>query len=250
MGNASPRSRRRRTSPVHPHARGERCVASNSEPRLIGSSPRTWGTPLAAYPATTYTRFIPTHVGNADFVRKQLWQVAVHPHARGERRSPLTRRRRTRGSSPRTWGTRILCENNCGKWRFIPTHVGNAHGRARTGRLRPVHPHARGERGFSDATVPANSGSSPRTWGTRSPRPVHARHLRFIPTHVGNAAARIFSCVGSTVHPHARGERRNYSYWQRKETGSSPRTWGTPGCDPSVVSYTRFIPTHVGNAYR
>src|SRR5208337_189538 len=111
------------------------------------------------------------------------------------------------GSSPRTWGTpaAVRARHHC--VRFIPTHVGNAAQRDRCGSPSSVHPHARGERDFSQSHPPMVRGSSPRTWGT------HARHdechtlPRFIPTHVGNAVIGFVLFHESPVHPHARGER-------------------------------------------
>ncbi len=49
---------------VHPHARGEHEKHPFDEKWWVGSSPRPWGTPLAASPAPTVRRFIPTPVGN------------------------------------------------------------------------------------------------------------------------------------------------------------------------------------------
>ena len=49
---------------VHPHARGEHSAPPMIRPCSFGSSPRTWGTPLAGQLHRTSLRFIPTHVGN------------------------------------------------------------------------------------------------------------------------------------------------------------------------------------------
>ena len=111
--------------------------------------------------------------------------------------------------------------------RFIPTCVGFTSER------------------IVSTTFPA--GSSPRTWGLRSPlvscalaKPVHphARGVyaqvshpvhgedRFIPTH-----------VGFTV---------SATHWIKARYGSSPRTWGLRAPLTFTTSDTRFIPTHVG----
>src|SRR5271165_800128 len=152
------------------------------------------------------------------------------------------------GSSPRTWGTPRIVGHDIDARRFIPAHVGNAYQCNGATVDAPVHPHARGERiGRTRGLTPAG-GSSPRTWGTHWP---HARpHAcrRFIPTHVGNAAA-IASAAAlrygssprtwgtrqtapassscATVHPHARGERLASDPRNWVIIGSSPRTWGT-----------------------
>ncbi len=167
VGNARTPGRRPRATPVHPHARGERARAARRISRILGSSPRTWGTQLFSFCAPQVFRFIPTHVGNARSTTGRRPMSTVHPHARGERRA---RRRETspnNGSSPRTWGTLWGDRNADVLVRFIPTHVGNASA-PRTGRSgRPVHPHARGERGGRLADLGIVHGSSPRTWGTQ-----------------------------------------------------------------------------------
>src|SRR5271157_2705703 len=96
--------------------------------------------------------------------------------------------------------------------RFIPTHAGNAPSGRSWRRTSAVHPHARGERGFSSVFAVLGSGSSPRTWGTRQEISSYPPRNRFIPTHVGNARTASTSHENTTVHPHARGERNRTTY--------------------------------------
>ncbi|SDX92600.1 hypothetical protein SAMN05421755_100269 [Nitrosomonas sp. Nm33] len=49
---------------VHPHARGEQGLWARSLLNHIGSSPRPWGTEIAASQDNHSIRFIPTPVGN------------------------------------------------------------------------------------------------------------------------------------------------------------------------------------------
>ena len=65
VGNARSGRDNRRWRPVHPHARGERVLTNYKPNRVIGSSPRTWGTHAVIDALTDEGRFIPTHVGNA-----------------------------------------------------------------------------------------------------------------------------------------------------------------------------------------
>ncbi len=170
VGNASGAPCLNISMTVHPHARGERGLCR------ITTSPAN--------------RFIPTHVGNAGQQRRYSSKPPVHPHARGERRSGGRSAEDMGGSSPRTWGTRLVGCAHHHAARFIPTHVGNACRRAEDGTLAPVHPHARGERwSICVVTVP-NDGSSPRTWGTPVVVTLEQRNNRFIPTHVGNATGK------------------------------------------------------------
>ena len=132
--------------------------------------------------------------------------------------------------------------------RFIPTHVGNASNGVTIMLRKTVHPHARGEREHRPAEFEINTGSSPRTWGTRWRAISASSSMRFIPTHVGNALCRKCSTRPSAVHPHARGERSELLSKVFSGDGSSPRTWGTHAWVDHHAGRRRFIPTHVGNA--
>ena len=159
-------SQRRRLGSVHPHARGEHQGAAYRAKLEAGSSPRTWGTLVFAWSVVFINRFIPTHVGNTPPASVSSYQIAVHPHARGEH--SLMRRLTSRhgGSSPRTWGTRGPVHAALAVLRFIPTHVGNTALPPAACAAQSVHPHARGEHADLARLFEANGGSSPRTWGT------------------------------------------------------------------------------------
>jgi hypothetical protein len=155
---------------VHPHARGEHCIAHR----------------LRQMPV----RFIPTHVGNIRLRKSRRVAFPVHPHARGEHVGGGGGGDAGGGSSPRTWGTSQATFRRMMGERFIPTHVGNmAFGLAACSGL-AVHPHARGEHLAAKFPCGCTSGSSPRTWGTSFKRRFKLRQARFIPTHVGNMKGR------------------------------------------------------------
>src|SRR5271165_4387476 len=204
------------------------------------SSPRTWGTPPDHRRAPPDMRFIPTHVGNALPAPCQEPHGAVHPHARGERSRSRRRSTAVSGSSPRTWGTRPWRHRRPVRRRFIPTQVGNARERRSRSAAHTVHPHARGERDLTSRLFDRIRGSSPRTWGTLKERHDVCGQRRFIPTHVGNAAATWSRRSGKSVHPHARGEREKERTEVSEAIGSSPRTWGTLFSQaPVSKSYSR-----------
>ena len=197
---------------------------------MNGSSPRTWGTRCRRCPQIPPVRFIPTHVGNTCAHPQELLIEKVHPHARGEHRPRTHVPYSGCGSSPRTWGTRVLREHDDEVRRFIPTHVGNTQSACRCGGLRTVHPHARGEHRAWHLQQLRCYGSSPRTWGTRRATAQSHPGLRFIPTHVGNTHIRRARIRSPAVHPHARGEHITIKCAIVGYHGSSPRTWGTPAC--------------------
>ena len=111
------------------------------------------------------------------------------------------------------------------------------------------------------------SGSSPRAWGTQNAGYLRSGSRRFIPTRVGNTAARSIRARAESVHPHARGEHPVSQNLPDRQNGSSPRAWGTqidpnaalsqPGSSPRAWGTQdihvapalehRFIPTRVGN---
>ena len=238
VGNAVRWRWPRLATPVHPHARGERCRCRGLRNPRIGSSPRPWGTPARWGCVELGRRFIPTPVGNAPLRSPTKHPRTVHPHARGERG---------------------LGARSCGRaTRFIPTPVGNA---ARSEKCLPfcsVHPHARGERAYQVDKQSSKGGSSPRPWGTRHAAVKNQVLARFIPTPVGNARTPASSTGCHAVHPHARGERSRQPGHKHRRAGSSPRPWGTrrrltwSGCCRSVHPHARgerlFVGSHDCNA--
>ena len=256
MRGSSPRTwgTHRRNQPRHQLARfipthvGNAPAQRAPRRRRSGSSPRTWGTRRRGRKLPEIPRFIPTHVGNAEPRSPSSCPGTVHPHARGERNDRIASPDVNNGSSPRTWGTHLLGPSIHAPLRFIPTHVGNARSSNSTRFQAPVHPHARGERNGSWLIHFHSFGSSPRTWGTPRGRLDRQRGRRFIPTHVGNALQDDDVSHGRPVHPHARGERGEIDEPLPRNTGSSPRTWGTLSKSPARFLFERFIPTHVGNA--
>ena len=249
VGNAHTIQRRRIYPPVHPHGCGERQNLHRSDIKTNGSSPRVWGTRAYQKLRYSWTRFIPTGVGNATFRRVLTTLQAVHPHGCGERECIYLSDCRCVGSSPRVWGTpsRIPCATSAS--RFIPTGVGNAFPTYQLQPDEPVHPHGCGERRRYISGSHGWDGSSPRVWGTHYKPGVQTRQPRFIPTGVGNAPRGDNGCPETAVHPHGCGERAHSVDDAKKIFGSSPRVWGTRHVFGFALYYYRFIPTGVGNAW-
>ncbi len=199
-----------------------------------GSSPRPWGTRRQWPPREPGPGFIPTPVGNTRFDSGSRLQNSVHPHARGEHDPDDALDHAAVGSSPRPWGTLEAVHEPRVRVRFIPTPVGNTSAAARQARCRSVHPHARGEHIPGAPEAVRVIGSSPRPWGTRRRCLCPARSRRFIPTPVGNTAAPLSPLSSKPVHPHARGEHADVEWGFHRDSGSSPRPWGTltPGVPP------------------
>ncbi len=132
-------------APVHPHACGEHVIAKSDLAPKDGSSPRMWGTQVAAWSEAMPIGFIPTHVGNTGRCRARCRRPPVHPHACGEHFPDNEQNSDSPGSSPRMWGTLLLHFNDLGAQRFIPTHVGNTTVELLRDEYNAVHPHACGE---------------------------------------------------------------------------------------------------------
>jgi len=236
------------SSTVHPHGCGERTNQFDAIPPACGSSPRVWGTRSALHCGHYLARFIPTGVGNAQHLRRVVVIPSVHPHGCGERSFFRHRNHALFGSSPRVWGTLLINAQLFAIFRFIPTGVGNAFYLNQSVYLIPVHPHGCGERCRCRCPEPAKFGSSPRVWGTLFDFRLTRRPPRFIPTGVGNAKKHNLNIHPMSVHPHGCGERHYVPTVTIFIIGSSPRVWGTLFWERWKRSFSRFIPTGVGNA--
>ncbi|EYB69783.1 hypothetical protein DEIPH_ctg002orf0130 [Deinococcus phoenicis] len=254
---------------VHPHPRGEHTTPWKVTTPTVGSSPPTWGTLQTVQTCFSDARFIPTHVGNTQFVIAGGPPGPVHPHPRGEHPRTGANGFLGDGSSPPTWGTpdeggrrvrsgrfipthvgnTAVQRDDGGRSRFIPTHVGNTTSRPAVAGSLAVHPHPRGEHSESSAGGLHALGSSPPTWGTPCEQRRDAGEGRFIPTHVGNTKPFRRNDAFRAVHPHPRGEHKPRRGPGRPAAGSSPPTWGTPLDGLPRVEKIRFIPTHVGNTW-
>ena len=153
-------------------------------------------------------------------------QYAVHPHLRGAYQFPRPVPVPHIGSSPPTWGIRCSTSPTIDISRFIPTYVGHTAFGPQNAPAGSVHPHTRGAYTGSSRNVNSKIGSSPHTWGIRSPYPAAVPPGRFIPTYVGHTPQPrqphlhprfIPTYVGYT---YSLPELRVYLH------GSSPHTWG------------------------
>ena len=144
-GNTRPSIDNRKSTAVHPHARGEHFCRRFQDNSLFGSSPRSRGTPRVIMPELSTVRFIPTLAGNTHDEGHPVKPHAVHPHARGEHSMEIPGARPQNGSSPRSRGTPLEYRQCAGAVRFIPTLAGNTHLQSLLSIYRTVHPHARGE---------------------------------------------------------------------------------------------------------
>jgi len=69
---------------------------------------------------------------------------------------------------------------------------------------------------------------------------------RFTPTGVGTILFGMRCRCRSTVHPHGRGDNRNYRRCRTTMRGSPPRAWGQCSSHVRDARRRRFTPTGVG----
>jgi len=194
---------------VHPHVRGDGLTSNRVPESSCGSPPRAWGRQTAASARSVPIRFTPTCVGTARGSRCGPAPSPVHPHVRGDGKSPRPPNLRPTGSPPRAWGRPVELPNRAARRRFTPTCVGTASRRCGTTFAATVHPHVRGDGAANEAADRGELGSPPRAWG----RPVAfaSRVVRssFTPTCVGTARFAARECRSIAVHPHVRGDGAN-----------------------------------------
>ena len=166
-----------------------------------------WGQVDIAVNTADRPRIIPTRVGTRATCIVFSRSIKDHPHACGDKspfRNPLAV---CQGSSPRVWGqvsdTNLLPY----KERIIPTRVGTRPKVVSATISSQDHPHAYGDKTFTDKKEAANAGSSPRVWGQAYARRKSQTITRIIPTRMGTR-----SCFAKTArhqkdHPHAYGDK-------------------------------------------
>ena len=155
----------RRTTSVHPHARGDSRVCLVQGVHQCGPSPRAWGFPLSPEAAALRRRSIPTRVGIPAPLACICATHSVHPHARGDSLYGANDQTTTDGPSPRAWGFRDRRDRARDSVRSIPTRVGIPGQAAEVIWHSPVHPHARGDSLIGASSPRAVAGPSPRAWG-------------------------------------------------------------------------------------
>ena len=237
-------------SSVHPHARGDDCVPSNT----VGF----------------HRRFTPTRVGTTSAARTRCTQRSVHPHARGDdehaRRGYLFGLRftptRVGTTSPPTSvapppsvhpHARGDDEPGGGRlahgFRFTPTRVGTTRSNSRAPGITAVHPHARGDDAAAALAFCTLAGSPPRAWGRLAFLGGQSTVSRFTPTRVGTTSPSSLSSPASAVHPHARGDDECATWRYSVNDGSPPRAWGRRAPAQVALPADRFTPTRVGTTY-
>ena len=123
------------------------------------------------------------------------------------------------GPSPRAWGLPEKAGNVGAGKRTIPT---------------------------LDAGPFISNGPSPRAWGLQDDLGNRPLGIRTIPTRVGITHRASLFCVGTSDHPHARGDYSDRARVSAVAHGPSPRAWGLLTAGDTGRARNRTIPTRVG----
>ena len=249
-GNTSPPRWRSSTTAVHPRVHGEHGANFSYYQLDTGSSPRTRGTRSRCPWSRRVARFIPAYTGNTARGARRPASGPVHPRVHGEHSGAGSAFRRGAGSSPRTRGTRRRVSLQQVPDRFIPAYTGNTRQPDGLPRHPAVHPRVHGEHKQVERPHRTNTGSSPRTRGTRQRRPWRLTQRRFIPAYTGNTNTTIGYWCAATVHPRVHGEHAGWPIQPPCGAGSSPRTRGTLIHRIEAPVVNRFIPAYTGNTNR
>ena len=152
--------------------------------------------------------------------------IQDHPHAYGDKSSPIKLPLTVKGSSPRVWGQGVYLIIPILVDRIIPTRMGTSRQSGQYNSQERDHPHAYGDKRRWTMNARDKLGSSPRVWG-------QARHNNFaerlpgiIPTRMGTRVCKNHTCDRVWDHPHAYGDKSVTGVEEYTVPGSSPRVWG------------------------
>ena len=130
----------------HPHAYGDKNLATDALICGQGSSPRVWGQDAFANTSTYKTRIIPTRMGTSYAFRQLVIILEDHPHAYGDKVCKGTHFQRRFGSSPRVWGQAYRHAISQRVFRIIPTRMGTRKKSLEDAGKDRDHPHAYGDK--------------------------------------------------------------------------------------------------------
>ena len=146
------------------------------------------------------------------------------------------------------WGQGIYFDELYITDRIIPTRVGTSLKSQKPLRKAQDHPHACGDKVFTQRLLSLFKGSSPRVWGQANFNSLQIFLFRIIPTRVGTSRCRKLFVHAKQDHPHACGDKSGLSVSRLNRRGSSPRVWGQDGDNLITPKKPRIIPTRVGTS--
>ena len=170
-----------------------------------------------------------------------------HPRVCGEHSIAHVPWHVAQGSSPRMRGTRPFAFSRQSRVGIIPAYAGNTTGENTFIRPTRDHPRVCGEH-LPPARCPhAQTGSSPRMRGTRTPASRESVQNGIIPAYAGNTHVEERTYSSCRDHPRVCGEHADLREHDHIGRGSSPRMRGTPTASGVGVPLIGIIPAYAGN---
>ena len=193
---------------------------------ITGLSPRVWGNPRRIVRKSSYTRSIPTCVGQPRFYAIRTYLLKVYPHVCGATDTRALKDDLNVGLSPRVWGNHIRRYGSMHGSGSIPTCVGQPEIIRVRNFPRRVYPHVCGATGAFPRSSSSGKGLSPRVWGNPWTGTGKRLTSRSIPTCVGQPLNIRLDKSKMPVYPHVCGATVVFSSRLRYSAGLSPRVWG------------------------
>ena len=165
---------------------------------------------------------------------------------RGENAAPTAATLGVSGTSPRARGKRVFPHPGSPALRNIPACAGKTPSCKSWGRPSSEHPRARGENARSPCCALSGTGTSPRTRGKQSGKPILSPTHGNIPAHAGKTEGEHGLVLKGEEHPRARGENLGRCSCVVRHQGTSPRTRGKLLTVLRAGAWARNIPAHAG----
>ncbi len=231
----------------HPRGCGAHRTADASTARVIGSSPRVRGTPVADKLDAPQVRIIPAGAGHTTIPEFRTFSRADHPRGCG---AHLTCRKVSHwrcGSSPRVRGTLRRLRHARHYGRIIPAGAGHTGCDRPKARSSADHPRGCGAHSIVQLMRRDRYGSSPRVRGTPNIADAEGRGVRIIPAGAGHTPRAARHCPPGPDHPRGCGAHELITPAGDTFRGSSPRVRGTRRPLDGGANATRIIPAGAGH---
>ncbi len=206
VGTSAPAPSRPRSTPAHPHLRGNFLPSLVVQVERAGSPPPAWELRVRCHPSARPLRLTPTCVGTSAHRTSRGVRHPAHPHLRGDFLCEIRANMPWDGSPPPAWGLRPLYHARHRRERLTPTCVGTSRSRCADRRPAAAHPHLRGDFDQHIWHVSVRVGSPPPAWGLPVYRTYGDTQVRLTPTCVGTSSEHLPASTRAPAHPHLRGD--------------------------------------------
>ena len=179
---------------IHSHVCGRSHILSENNSRWYDSFPRKWDNPSDSILDLHELRYIPTRVGQTQFLSLLVQKPTIHSHSRGTNKVRPIFGVVEPDSLPLAWDKLKLYDRFLNKYRFTPTHVVQTLQILEFPFQIQIHSHSRGTIIYRQDINIQSSVSFPRMWDKPVSQSFPCIHARLIPTRFEPSAHS--TCVG------------------------------------------------------